>query len=185
MKGFYIEITNKLLDPKHCKGIGESIWLFLWLLDKMTSISEEGVGKVLGGKPIKHEEVNKDLAVPIRTYRRWVKKLKDGEYINVIRTPAGLIMSVNKAKKRFGQKTDVPKNAGDVPQAAHRYATGGTSNIRQGRDNTKTSFSSLKKPKPFYNGHEMRFAHDKWWVIEKGKWLEYADKLSKISWVTT
>lgn len=183
MKGFYIEITNNLLDPKHCKGIGESIWLFLWLLDKMTSISEEGVGKVLGGKPIKYEEINKDLDVPIRTYRRWIKKLKDGGYINVIRTPAGLVISVNKAKKRFGRKSDVPKNAGDVPQVAHRCVVDGISNIRHNRDNTKTGSSSFKKPKPFYNGHEMRFAQGKWWVIEKGAWLEYADKLSKIAWI--
>ena len=53
MKGYFIEITNNLLDPKHQKAMKESVWLFMWLIDKMTSITEEGIGRVLGGKPIK------------------------------------------------------------------------------------------------------------------------------------
>jgi hypothetical protein len=74
MKGFYIEITNNLLEPKHRKAMGESVWLFMWLLDKITSISDEQIGKVLGGKPIKYEEVNNDLDITERTYRRFSTK---------------------------------------------------------------------------------------------------------------
>ena len=103
MKGFYIEITNNLLDPKHRNAMKESVWLFMWCLDKMTSISEEGIGKVLGGKPIKYKEVEKDLGISERTYARWVARLKKYQYINIKRTPYGCVITVNKAKKRFGR----------------------------------------------------------------------------------
>jgi len=104
MKGYWIEIVNNLLDPKHRKAMKESVWLFMWLLDKITSISEEQVGMVSGGKPIAYEEVNRDLDLPERTYRDWVSRLKKHQYIKTKRAPNGLIFFVNKAKKRFGQK---------------------------------------------------------------------------------
>lgn len=107
MKGFYIEITNNLLEPKHLKAMKESVWLFMWLLDKMTSVSEEGIGKILGGKPITYEEVKEELGISRPTYIRWVDALKKGKYINTLRTPQGLVFSINKAKKRF--KRDVSK----------------------------------------------------------------------------
>lgn len=110
MKGFFIEISNGLLDPKHFHAMGGdrnigAVWLFMWFLDKITSVSEEGVGKVLGGKPIKYEDFKKDLNVSRATYKRWIVLLKNGGYINTVRTPQGLIFSINKAKKRFNQKT--------------------------------------------------------------------------------
>ena len=104
MKGFFIEITNNLLDPKHRKAMKESVWFFMWLLDKITSITEEGIGKVLGGKPITYEEVNKDLDIPSRTYKDWVSRLRAAGYINTKRTPYGLIFEVNKAKKSWGRR---------------------------------------------------------------------------------
>lgn len=143
MKGFFIEITNRLLEGKHRKAMGESVWLFMWLLDRMTSINESGVGKVLGGKPIKYEDVNDDLDLPERTYRRWVSILKNTGYINTLRTPYGIVISVNKAKKRFGKRDvpkmahpDMPKSVRDVPKSAERTYQSGTSNIRQYQDNT-------------------------------------------------
>jgi hypothetical protein len=33
--------------------------------------------------------------------------------------------------------------------------------------------ASLKK-KPYYDGNEMRFSQNKWWVIKDGEWLEFA-----------
>lgn len=109
MKDFFIEISNNLLDPLHCRTIGDSVWLFMWLLDKMTSINEK-TGKVLGGKPIKYAEIKKDLGISRSTYYRWMKKLEDSGYINTIRTPYGVSIIVLKAKKRFNRKaTDVSK----------------------------------------------------------------------------
>lgn len=105
MKGFYITVNNGLLDPKHYQGISEAIWLFMWCLDKMTIINHEtGVGEVLGGKPIKFEDVEVDLGISRATYKRWLAILKKGKYISTNRTPYGLQIKVFKAKKRFGRK---------------------------------------------------------------------------------
>lgn len=109
MKGFGIYVKNDLLDPKHIQAMGpkSALWLYLWLLDKITSISEEGIGKILGGKPIVSEEVTEELGVSDRTFRRWVTILKKYGYINVTRTPRGLSLSLNKAEKIFGNKGSV------------------------------------------------------------------------------
>ena len=131
MKGFYIQVKNDLLDPKHFHAMGESIWLFLWCLDHMTSISESGIGKVLGGKPIKFSDLKDELDVSERSYSRWVSTLKKHGYINTIRTPYGLSISVNKASKKFKRDTpkvayparrDTPKSVSDTPKVGERYA---------------------------------------------------------------
>jgi hypothetical protein len=134
---FYITIANGLLEPKHVKAMGEAVWLYMWLQDKNTSINENGIGKVLGNKPISFEDVSPDLGMSSRTYRRWVERLRDAGYINTIRTPYGLVITINKAKKPLKKrsaisdtskklnrdvphmadhKRDVPNSARDVPK---------------------------------------------------------------------
>jgi hypothetical protein len=136
MKGFYIEITNNLLDPKHRAAMKESVWLFMWCLDKMTSIDENGIGKVLGGKPIKYEDVKADLGISVRTYRRWTDQLKEKGYINVLRTPYGCVLTVNKARKRFGRS---------VNNGTSRYARNGTSLGRSGTSNKTLQLDTNNK----------------------------------------
>lgn len=104
MKGFFIEITNNLLEPKHREAMKEAVWLFMWYLDKITSIDENGIGKVLGGKPIKYKDIKEDLGISARTHIYWNERLKQRGYINVVRTPYGCVITVNKARKRFGQR---------------------------------------------------------------------------------
>jgi hypothetical protein len=122
MKGFYIEITNNLLDPKHRKAMGEAVWLFMFFLDKMTSIDDKGVGKILGGKPIKFQHISEELGISERTYSRWISCLKKYGYIGVRRTPYGLVITLNKAKKRYAKSggykpSDTPKVAGKISQS--------------------------------------------------------------------
>jgi DNA-binding transcriptional regulator YhcF (GntR family) len=81
--------------------MGEAVWLYLWLLDKMTSVNENGVGKVLGNTPVTHELLAADLGIHRNTYGKYVKRLRDAGYINTLRTPYGLIITVNKAEKIF------------------------------------------------------------------------------------
>ena len=106
MKGFGIYVKNDLLEPKHVDKMGAAIWLYLWMLDKMTSVGEDGVGLVLGGKPVKAEEVIDALGISLRTYRRWVITLKEAGYIRIVHAPYGIIFRVMKAKKVFGQKPE-------------------------------------------------------------------------------
>lgn len=109
MKGFYIEITNNLLDSKHVKSMGSSIWEYMWLIDKMTRIDEDGTGWVLGGKPIKREEIKKDLGKDVGNIGDNLTKLEEAGYITLKRTPYGNIISINKAKKRYGKNAPTGK----------------------------------------------------------------------------
>ena len=121
MKGFGIEIKNNLLDPKHIEHMGIAVWLYMWCIDKMTSIDESGVGKVLGGKPIQYKEVGDELGISVRTYRRWVTLLVTGGYINTITAPHGLIFYVNKAHKRFGKR--YAENGTPAPESSAKNGT--------------------------------------------------------------
>lgn len=119
MKGFGIEIKNNLLDPKHISQMGVAVWLYMWLIDKMTSIDEDGTGKILGGKPITYEDIKSDLGISIRTYRRWVSILDGEAYIKTLRTPYGIVIHVSKAYKRFGKRYATNDTSSDVPETAH------------------------------------------------------------------
>jgi len=157
MKGFGIYIKNDLLDPKHVENMDSSYWLYTWCLDKMTSISEEGIGKVLGGRPVKYEELQKELGLSHRTYSRWIARLKKHGYINVLRAPNGLIISVNKAVKVFGNRVAI-NGVSDKPQMANLISQKGISNIRQNKlQNSNTIESTLaKKENPYKNIEDLK-----------------------------
>lgn len=155
MKGFYIQVKNGLLDPRHVHAMhgdrnSGCIWLFLWLLDKMTIVDyEKGEGKVLGGKPIKYVEIKKDLGFSRRTYAEYIKILRSGNYIKTTQTPYGLVIIVYKAFKVFGQKPkrDVQRSAHLIQRTAHitpPYPRTSNKTI-QLRDNTEDEDFSLKK----------------------------------------
>lgn len=105
MKGFGIYVKNDLLDPKHVLAMGKSVWLYLWLIDHMTSIGEDGVGKVLGGRPVKYEEIVAELGITSGVYTEWIQKLEDYPYVKTTRTPYGIVFKVFKAEKRFGKQS--------------------------------------------------------------------------------
>lgn len=140
MKGFGIEIKNNLLEPKHVEAMGQSVWLYMWLIDKMTSINEEGLGKVLGGKPIKYSEVKKELGVSQDTYTRWIQKLLEYPYITAVRTPYGIVFHVYKAYKKFGKRfrtnADTSPHKRGITQPSRRdFAE--SNKTRSVRDNTE------------------------------------------------
>lgn len=105
MKGFGIYVKNDLLEDKHLKAMGISIWLWMWLLDHVTSISEEGIGKVLGGQPITLGIIQESFTISESTYNRWVDILRSNGYINTVQAPHGLIITLNKTHKVFNQRT--------------------------------------------------------------------------------
>lgn len=137
MKGFYIHVKNELLDPKHVEAMtGNSVWLFLWLIDKTTSVNENGIGHVYFGRPVTYEMVQEDLGIPVRTYRRYLDILRAAGYINTLRTPTGLVITVNKATKIFGQRY---ADNGTSPKQQIRSAKTGTSQ----KDKNGTSDSTV------------------------------------------
>ena len=111
MKGFFIEITNNLLDPKHRKAMGTAVWEFMWCLDKITMIDEAEIGWVLGGKPIKLKDIRLEIGITEPKISKNLHKLERSHYIGLKNTPYGIIIGVFKAKKRFAQKVkpNLPK----------------------------------------------------------------------------
>jgi hypothetical protein len=184
MKGFGIYVKNNLLEAKHIEAMGESVWLYMWLLDKMTSVNESGIGRVLGGQPVTFTLIEIELGLSTRTYRRWVDKLRDAGYIRTLRTPYGLVITVNKAEKIFSSskrsatsgtskklKTnrDVPKTAQpdvphlskdvphlskDVPKVAHV--------IKTIQDNTIDNSTNVLEPPARYGKEEINELFDYW-----------------------
>ncbi|MEK6882892.1 MAG: hypothetical protein AABY22_24930 [Nanoarchaeota archaeon] len=122
MKGFFIEITNNLLDPKHRKKMGTAVWEFMWCLDKITRIDEEGKGWILGGKPINLKDIKDELGIVEHNISKNLNKLKREGYLDLLRTPYGLVIKLWKAKKRFTDK-------------GKRFTDKSKSNIRQYKDN--------------------------------------------------
>src|SRR5437588_8954273 len=128
MNDFYITVSTGLLKNGHPKRMGNAVWLFLWLLDHMTSQD----GLVLGGKPVQYTDINKDLELPLRTYRRWINLLKQENYISVKTAPYGLIITIKKPKKVYKQAISRSANNGtpepkrEVPIMAHLTDNSGT-----------------------------------------------------------
>jgi len=142
MKGFGIEIKNDLLEKKHIESMGIAVWMYMWCIDKMTSISEDGIGKVLGGKPIRFKEIGDELGISIRTYQRWSAVLSEHGYINTLRTPYGVVISVNKAHKRFGKRY-ATNDTSDTTNMAHLYDKSGTSNKTVSVDKTIDTIAAV------------------------------------------
>lgn len=105
MKGFYIEVTNNLLDKKHRKNMGTAVWEFMWCLDKMTKI-ENDIGYVYGGAPINLSDIKEDLGIDEKNISKNLQKLENAGYIQKIRTPYGIVIRVAKPKKRFHKKVN-------------------------------------------------------------------------------
>lgn len=152
MKGFGIYVKNNLIDPKHIESMGVAVWLYLWFLDKMTSVNEQGVGKVLGGRPINYEkDVYLELGISESTYNRWISKLRDCGYVNTIRTPYGLIPTINKAEKIWRSRT--VKSDGTKPE---RTVTSDITEPSKVGERTVTSDGSNKTIQRQYNNNTKR-----------------------------
>lgn len=131
MKGFGIYIKNDLLDPKHVETMGKAVWLYMWLIDHMTSINEDGIGRVLGGRPVKYPEIRKDLGITSGVYTEWITKLEAYPYIKTIRTPYGIVFYVFKAEKRFKMSIkEIQEKAEQIQAKAgiHRFRQNPESN---------------------------------------------------------
>lgn len=161
MNGYFISITNNLLEDKHYEAMGQSVWLYMWLIDKMTDISE-GQGIVNGGYPISYEQVRTNLpSLSERTYHRMVATLRDAGYINTVKAKYGLYITINKAKKQFGKKAESspakngltkPKKTlspakngnGDLPKMSASPAKNGRSLYKKTITNTNTTNNTSK-----------------------------------------
>jgi len=111
-KVFRIPVSNGLLAAKHYRAMGESVWLFLYLIDKITLEKESGdgnrFGSVLRGMPLHDSEIAREFGVSVDTISRWRLRLAKHGYIHCRRTPHGYSITVSRSKK-FIHKDDKPK----------------------------------------------------------------------------
>lgn len=128
MKGFFIQVTNNLLEPKHRKMMGTSVWEFMWCLDKITKVDDKTVGWVLQGKPVNLADLVKDIGITPQKISKNLSKLQRMGYLILIHTPYGIKIGVNKAKKRFNQKDE------RFNHKVARFNLKGNPNIRQYKD---------------------------------------------------
>lgn len=188
MKGYLLEIKNNLLEEKHYRNMGVAVWLYMWLLDHVTSVNEEGIGKVEYGKPLTYSDI--DLGISDRTYREWLDTLEKYGYINKKRAPYGLLITVNKTHKYFGKKSDRQDSAYPDRQNSSRdrqdsadviitktytKTSGGIpEKYKKAKNTVSKNIQILKKEFPHVEdmGYEIikwseKAAQDKWDVGEK------------------
>lgn len=91
-------LWNGIFD--HRRRIGCSVWVFLWLLDKITNECD-GVGVVWGGRPITAGRIAKDLGWSEKTVRSHLGQLEANGYIDRKLAPYGFVIRVLKSRK-FG-----------------------------------------------------------------------------------
>lgn len=90
-----IPVWNGVLE--HLEQMGMAIWLYLWCLDKITR-EEDGLGYVLGGAPVKVEQIAKELGRSSRAIRRDLKTLRS-RYLQLRWTPYGYVIHVLNSRK--------------------------------------------------------------------------------------
>lgn len=112
-----IPVWNGILD--HQATIGEAVWVYLWCLDKITD-EPGGIGRVLGGAPVKIERISRELHRSQRSVKRDLRRLRS-RYLQLRRTPYGYAIGVLNSQK-FG----IWRQAKSGPSLLEREAISGT-----------------------------------------------------------
>jgi hypothetical protein len=104
-----IYIWNGILEPRHLKRLGPAFSLFVWLIDKTTK-EQDGIGAVLGGMPLKADEIGASMGVYEQTIRRRLDRLEQHGYIERTLTPHGYVVRVKKSCKFPKRSQEVVQN---------------------------------------------------------------------------
>ena len=95
---FSFRVWSGLLENGHHKKMGNALWEFLWLISKITK-EENGIGYVLGGRPVQIDEIASELSKSWHTVQRNLKTLEKHKYIKITKVPYGILITINKSKK--------------------------------------------------------------------------------------
>jgi hypothetical protein len=100
MESHPICVWNGILEAKHRERIGPAIWLYLELLDKITTEDENGIGWLLGRSPVKLGRFKGSRWMN----RIYLERLAKFKYVVRKRTPYGFVIGVTNSRKlRFGR----------------------------------------------------------------------------------
>ncbi len=126
--------------------MGEAVWEFMWCIDKITKVDDDGTGWVLGGKPINLKDLTQDMGVHATTISRNLNKLQKFGYLGLVHTPYGIKVSINKAKKIFKKhKGNSVENSSDRKKrfsiSETRFSRNAKPNVRQLCQKTEYKYS--------------------------------------------
>lgn len=125
-ESFPLRIWSGLFKKKHWDKMGNAIWLFGMLIDKVTK-EENGEGYVLGGKPVNYYDFKKEMPVTRKQYNRYMQILRDEGYIHTRKSARGLTIVIHKSKKFVSRSRD--KNVPTIPHEGTILSPGRDKNV--------------------------------------------------------
>lgn len=97
-KNYNAGLRGGLFEAQHYERMGQAIWLYGWLVLRQTR-ERDGIGFVLGGRPISYREIEEETGFARKTLERWMQNLRRSRYIETTTAPGGIIVRIHKAKK--------------------------------------------------------------------------------------
>lgn len=144
--------------------MGSSVWEFMWCLDKITQIDKNGVGWVLGGKPVNLKDMQDELGGELARISERLSRLEQSKYIIKKRTPYGIIIGVNKAQKRFAKNSNssIAKNSNSYSIKSNSHSIKSNSNKTVTVDNKSVDNKSIERIlKIFENEYKTKLPYRK------------------------
>lgn len=97
-------VSVGLLEGKHVAAIGDSLWCFLWCINRVTFDRQdpetgEFWGQVLGGHPFLHERIADELSLTPAAVLEQLHQLEEGGYLRINRGRSGLVTEVARSIK--------------------------------------------------------------------------------------
>jgi hypothetical protein len=118
-------VSAGILEAKHVAQMpGQSLFVYLWFLNRVTSDAEgidgQYCGAVLGGQPVNLGRVAEELGMILRTVRRYVGELVGHGYLTSKKTGSGAcIYGLTKSKKWCWQRnSDAALKSAPVKESA-------------------------------------------------------------------
>jgi hypothetical protein len=98
-ESYPVPVWNGIFD--HYERMGDALWTFMWLIDRIPKNGErEGVGRVLGGKPVKIADIVDSMrGSTYKAIRLQFDGLEAKGYISRRRTPYGYVIEVQNSRK--------------------------------------------------------------------------------------
>ena len=84
----FIKVKRGIISPEHYEAIGPAVWLFLYLIDRADFDSGTMYGYT-------DDQAAEDIGSKKRTIRSWRIKLQDGGYIDWIKKPYSINVTIS------------------------------------------------------------------------------------------
>jgi len=97
----WIHLFQGIADKKHIGRMGNSIWLYLYLLCN----ADRKTGMVYR----KRETIAKDMGLPLKNVQRYLRRLREGGYIKTDRRQYSLLISITNWRPLPNFKTNQKK----------------------------------------------------------------------------